>query len=95
MHRTVCRAELDHVDARNGQELLEIINCLPFLDHQRAHGVILRLHPRRRPSLKNNTDVSLHPNAVNPLAAALARALGAGGLDTLLDILHRARVGEQ
>ena len=49
--RTVGGAELDHVDARDGEELLEVLHRLALLDHQRAHRVVLSLHPRRRATL--------------------------------------------
>ena len=42
-----------------------------------------------------HANVALHPDAVDALAAGLARGLGAGGAHALLNVLDGAGVGEQ
>ena len=44
---------------------------------------------------QDHADVALHADAVDALATALARALGARRLDAFLHVLHRPRVGEE
>ena len=91
----ICGAELHHIDTTHRQKRLEIVDGLLLLDHERADGVVVRVHPRGRAALQNNTNVALHADAMDPGAAAHAWALGACGANALLDLLHGARVGKE
>lgn len=94
-HGVVGGTELDHVDAGNGKDGVDVFDAFAFFDHEGYDGVIESFNITGVARFADGADIAPHADTEKAPAATGVQRFGTDGSDAGPGVFDRADIGEE